>query len=76
MEGLNLLMEAIRESGHEAKVQLGMDVAASEFFKDNLYDLDFKNPQSTSKISGGELSNLYKTFATNFPMASIEDPFD
>ncbi len=31
-EGLNLLMEAIKLAGHEGKVKLGMDVAASEFF--------------------------------------------
>jgi enolase len=62
MEGLNLLMEAIKESGHEGKVELGMDVAASEFYKDNLYDLDFKNPNSTTKIPGIELAALYGTF--------------
>jgi enolase len=59
MEGLNLLMEAIEKSGHAGKIELGMDVAASEFFKDNLYDLDFKNPNSTSKIPGEELAALY-----------------
>lgn len=53
-----------------------MDVAASEFFKDNLYDLDFKNPNSTTKIPGEELAALYKTFCDNFPLVSIEDPFD
>lgn len=44
-EGLELLMEAIRQAGHQDKVQLGMDVAASEFYQadSQTYDLDFKN---------------------------------
>ncbi|CAK9025967.1 Glucose-6-phosphate isomerase [Durusdinium trenchii] len=44
-EALDVLMEAIKKSGHEGKVQIGTDVAASEFWKPELkkYDLDFKN---------------------------------
>src|SRR5688572_15762209 len=53
-----------------------MDVAASEFYKDGLYDLDFKNPQSTSKITGEQLGDLYKSFIAEYPIVSIEDPFD
>lgn len=46
-EGLELLMEAIDKSGHAGKIQLAMDVAASEFFIDGKYDLDFKNTNNT-----------------------------
>lgn len=42
-EGLELLMEAIDKSGHIDKIELGMDVAASEFYLEGMYDLDFKN---------------------------------
>merc|ERR550514_2651822 len=43
-EALDVLMQAIKDSGHEAKVKLGTDVAASEFWtEDKMYDLDFKN---------------------------------
>merc|ERR1711992_272141 len=45
-EALDVLMDAINKSGHAAKVKLATDVAASEFFKDGKYDLDFKNPDS------------------------------
>merc|ERR1740121_2934746 len=47
-EALDLLMEALKQSGHASKVKIGTDVAASEFYdKDTkLYDLDFKNPDS------------------------------
>merc|ERR1719230_192985 len=45
-EALDVLMEAINKSGHAAKIQLGTDVAASEFYvpETQKYDLDFKNP--------------------------------
>jgi len=47
-EALNLLMEAISKAGYEGKIQIGMDVAASEFCKPGpKYDLDFKNPDSS-----------------------------
>jgi enolase len=51
-EGLNLLMEAIEKSGHLGKIDLGMDVAASEFFvaDKNVYDLDFKNTKNDGKF--------------------------
>ena len=32
-EALDVLMEAIKKSGHEGKVKIGTDVAASEFWR-------------------------------------------
>merc|ERR1711865_1140109 len=47
-EALDVLMTALKDSGHLSKVKLGTDVAAAEFYNDKtkLYDLDFKNPNS------------------------------
>merc|ERR1711931_377309 len=45
-EGLELLKEAIAKAGYTDQIKIGMDVAASEFCKEKLYDLDFKNPNS------------------------------
>ncbi|OSX68435.1 hypothetical protein BU14_2805s0001 [Porphyra umbilicalis] len=77
-EGLDLLMAAIDAAGYTGKVTLGMDVAASEFFTkaDGTYDLDFKNKDSTSKLTPAELSAVYKSFVGDYPMVTIEDPFD
>ncbi|KAI9224702.1 enolase [Blastocladiella britannica] len=77
-EGLELLKEAIHKAGYEGKIVIGMDVAASEFYKDGKYDLDFKNPASDPAkwITGAELASLYVDFATHYPIVSIEDPFD
>lgn len=79
-EGLKLLEEAIAMAGYTGKIKVGMDVAASEFWKDDkkMYDLDFKNPENDGSqcLSGEALGEMYKEFCVNFPMVSIEDPFD
>lgn len=77
-EGLQLIKDAIDQAGYTGKVEIGMDVAASEFFREGKYDLDFKNPNSDKSkwIDGLELTNLYLEFIKDFPVVSIEDPFD
>jgi len=77
-EGLELLKAAIAKAGYTDKVKIGMDVAASEFFKDGKYDLDFKTKNNDGKFlkTGDELIGLYKEFVKDFPVISIEDPFD
>lgn len=77
-EGLELLKKAIAKAGYTDKVKIGMDVAASEFFEDGKYDLDFKVKEKDPKNikSSEELSNLYKEFVKEYPVISIEDPFD
>lgn len=77
-EGLDLLKTAIELAGYTGKVTIGMDVAASEFFKDGKYDLDFKNENSDKSkwLSGDELSALYQSFIKDYPVVSIEDAFD
>merc|ERR1712042_426570 len=77
-EALELLVEAIKLSGYEGKIKIGMDIAASEFFKDGKYDLDFKNPESDKEkwIDSDALLEMYKGFIKDYPVVSIEDPFD
>ncbi|PSS34904.1 Enolase [Actinidia chinensis var. chinensis] len=79
-EGLELLKTAIAKAGYTGKVVIGMDVAASEFYneKDKTYDLNFKeeNNDGSQKITGDQLKDLYKSFVDEYPIVSIEDPFD
>lgn len=75
-QGVELVMEAIKKAGYEGKCTIGLDVAASEFKvkgKD-AYDLDFKYDGNI--ISGEELGNFYQSLAADFPIVTIEDPFD
>uniref|UniRef100_A0A8C4SAD2 phosphopyruvate hydratase n=1 Tax=Erpetoichthys calabaricus TaxID=27687 RepID=A0A8C4SAD2_ERPCA len=76
-EALELLKTAIEKAGFTDKIVIGMDVAASEFYRDGSYDLDFKSPDDPSRyISSDELADLYQSFVRDYPVVSIEDPFD
>ncbi|KAJ7978808.1 Enolase [Quillaja saponaria] len=78
-EGLVLLIGAIEKAGYTGKIKIGMDVAASEFYtKDGRYDLNFKNqPNDGAHVHSAQLlCELYKDFVKEFPIVSIEDPFD
>jgi enolase len=77
-EGLDLLKEAIERAGYTGKIKIGMDVAASEFYKDGNYDLDFKEKDNDGSmvVSGDKLADMYKEFINEFPIVSIEDPYD
>lgn len=77
-EGLELLKVAIEKAGYTGRIQIGMDSAASEFYKDGKYDLDFKNPNSDPSkwVTGTQLVELYRDFIANYPIVSIEDGFD
>jgi len=77
-EGLELLKKAIAKAGYTDKVKIGMDVAASEFFEDGKYNLDFKskNQDKTQVKTADELSAMYKEFIKDYGVISIEDPFD
>ncbi|ODQ55249.1 enolase [Saitoella complicata NRRL Y-17804] len=77
-EALDLIMDAISKAGYEGKIKIAMDVASSEFYKDNKYDLDFKNPESDPSkfVSGEDLGKQYAALAEKYPIVSIEDAFE
>lgn len=65
---LELLKNAIAKAGYTDKIVIGMDVAASEFYKGGKYDLDFKSPDDPSRyISPDKLADLYKSFVKDYP---------
>ena len=75
-EGCELIMEALEKAGYKDKCTIGLDVAASEFKVkgEDGYDLDFKYDGNV--ITGEALGNLYQELAADFPIVTIEDPFD
>jgi len=68
----------MQKAGYVGKVKIGMDVAASEFFENDKYNLDFKakNPDPEQIKSGPELQEQYSSYCKQYPIISIEDPFD
>jgi len=79
-EALDVLMAAIEKSGHAGKIQIGTDVAASEFYnsESKKYDLYWKDPEKKGKnlMSTEELAAYFTAWTDKYPMTSIEDPFD
>ncbi|CAH1436525.1 unnamed protein product [Lactuca virosa] len=75
-----LIVSAKKEINSKLHVVIGMDVAATMFYEDKskTYDLNIKeeNNDGSEKISGDNLKNVYKSFVGDYPIVSIEDPFD
>ena len=77
-EGCELIMDAIAKAGYEGMVDIGLDVAASEFKVEgkDLYDLNFKHCPGKELVSGKLLMEMYEDLAAKYPIVTIEDPFD
>ncbi|MBQ6497137.1 MAG: phosphopyruvate hydratase [Bacilli bacterium] len=73
-EGFDLIMEAIKRAGYEPgkDVCMGIDVAASEFFKDGKYELVGEGRSLTTD----ELIDFFEELVNKYPIISIEDPVD
>merc|ERR1712125_13022 len=81
--GCELIMEAIKKAGYEDKCKIGMDVAASEFKVEgaDCYDLGTWYPEAEKddpalKMTGKQLEEFYASLAKEYPIITIEDPFD
>jgi len=80
--GCELIMEAVEKAGYKEKCMIGMDVAASEFKVEgqDCYDLGTWYPDSEKtpelKMTGAQLGEFYSKLAQDFPIITIEDPFD
>ena len=70
-EALDYIMLAIKESGYipGKDVNLALDAAASEFYKDGKYTINKK------KLTKEELINYYIKLTETYPIISIEDAF-
>ena len=68
---IQLILQAIDQAGYEAgtQVAIGLDCAASEFFKDGKYHL--KGERLTLDAKG--LTDLLATWSDKYPIVSIED---
>src|SRR3989338_8525003 len=76
-QALDLLREAILKSKDSKKIRIGIDAAASEFYKNGKYDLNFKAPNNKKdEKTGEEMIDFYKEIIKNYNLISIEDPFE
>jgi len=68
---IELILQAIDKAGFDAgqQVLLGLDCAASEFYRDGFYHLQAEG----LKLDAEGFSNLLATWADRYPIVSIED---
>ena len=71
-EAMDIIIEAIEKAGFLIGTDfvVGIDAAASEFYDDGIYNIDGK------KLSEDELLQYYVDLTHDYPIKSIEDPFD
>jgi enolase len=64
-QALDLIMKAIKNSGYQNRVNIALDIAASEFYKKGRY----------SGKSAFKMTEYYLKLIEKYPIISIEDPF-
>jgi enolase len=69
---IKLIMKAIEKAGYEAGTQIaiGLDCAASEFYKDGKYVLE---GEGGLRLSSQDFAHLLATWVDKYPIISIED---
>ncbi|MCC7038061.1 MAG: phosphopyruvate hydratase, partial [Alphaproteobacteria bacterium] len=70
-QGLEYIMKAIASAGYKPgiDVALGLDVAATEFFKKDKYHLEGEG----KILSSEQMISFYEKLVSKFPIVSIED---
>jgi enolase len=70
VDALDSIVYAIEESGYEKEITIGIDAAASEFYKNGIYIIDGKT------FSNHDLIDYYADLVKTYPIILIEDPFE
>ena len=68
-EALSTIVNAIKSAGYVPgdDVSIGLDVAASEFYKDGVYNFEGK------KLSSDDMIKFFENLCEKYPIISIED---
>jgi enolase len=71
-DALDLIVEAIKKAGYTPgrDIALALDVAASEFYKDDAYQFEGKT------LSAADMTAYYAELVAAYPLVSIEDPLN
>jgi enolase len=71
---IEVILEAISKAGYTAgkDIFLGLDVAASEFYKGGVYDLESEG----KKYASAEFADFFASWVDKYPIISIEDGLD
>ena len=74
-EALEAILTAIRNAGYEPgkDVKIALDCAASEFYKDGIYDYSKFEGANGQKRSSAQQAEYLEQLITQYPIDSIED---
>ena len=77
-DALNSILEAVKLAGYEPKkdITIALDCAASEFYKDGIYDYTKFEGSKGAKRTAKEQVAYLEELVTKFPIDSIEDGMD
>lgn len=70
---LDIIKSAVAASGYKfgKDIMIAIDAASTELYRDGMYHLEREGKVLSSK----EMADLYKSWCTKYPIASIEDGF-
>ena len=66
---LDLIMDAVHNLGYQKKVKIALDIAATSFYRNGKYYLEGQ------ELDTEELIGKYSELCKEYPIISIEDPF-
>ena len=69
-EAIELILKASKALNYEREISIFLDVASSQFFKNEKYQTKF------GKFEGKKLAKYYLKLIRKYPLESIEDPFE
>ncbi len=69
---IEAVLEAAERAGHRERVAIALDPAASEVFRDGVYEL----PGEGKLLEPGAMIDFYADLADRFPLVSVEDGLD
>jgi enolase len=67
---IEAILEAAARAGHDERIAIALDAAATELFRDGEYVL----AREGRSLGTDELSSEYERLCSRFPIVSIEDP--
>lgn len=66
---IEVILEAVDKAGYSGKIKIALDIASSEWFKNEKYTL----PKRDKTMSAEQLIEYYSELVSKYPIVSIED---
>lgn len=70
IDALDSIVSALDVTGYNQEIKIGLDSAASSFYKDGIYSIDGEG------LTPEEMVDYYADLVDSYPIILLEDPFD